>query len=85
MIKINSNTQEIEYNGLFFTFTALKKVVPEYVTPEYLSAFCIFKTFNRVTGNIDRKYSWESIFMDMYDHHTLVPMLDDIIQKEYLD
>jgi hypothetical protein len=85
MIKINVNQQELEYKSLFFPFNAVKKVVPEFVTQDYLSRFCIHKTFNSSTGKIDRKYSWESILMDMNEHGILASVLDHIIQKEYLD
>jgi hypothetical protein len=86
MIKVNSSAQEIEYKGLYFPFRAVKKkILVEGLTTEELAHYCVHKTFNTKTGQIDRKYAWESIFADMQSCGALAILLDSIIQEEYLD
>jgi hypothetical protein len=86
MIIINSNAQELEYKGLYFPFRAVKKkILTEGLTDKELAQYCVHKTFNTKTGEIDRKYAWESIFNDLLKCGALGLLLDQIIQEEYLD
>jgi hypothetical protein len=85
MIKIHTNQQELEYKGIYFPFKVIKKLIESIADPKDLKGYCIHKTFDKVTGNIIRKYAWETIFYDLNNSGALAPILDDIIQREYLD
>jgi len=85
MIRINTQDQDIEYKGLFFPFKAVRKIIQSQLSPEHLSDYCIHKTFNTRTGQIERKYAWESVFQMLMELGLLHMILDEIIQKEYLE
>lgn len=85
MLRINTNKQEVEYKGLFFPFNTLKKTLRNTFPEERFFRFCIHKTFNKHTGQIDRKYAWDSVFQDLHDNGLLTPVLDQIIYQENLN
>lgn len=83
MLRINTNKQEVEYNGIFFPFNYLKTALKNTFPEERFFRFCIHKTFNKHTGHIDRKYAWDSVFQDLHANGLLTPVLDQIIVEEY--
>ena len=84
MIRINTNQQEIEYKGIFFPFKKVKEVIRKVVPEELLRDHCVHKKFNRITGQIDRKYAFDAVFEDLAALGILQVLLDDIIEEEYL-
>jgi hypothetical protein len=84
MIKINTNKQVVEYRGIFFPFITIKKVLQQSIPQEQLLPFCIFKSFNTRTGEIERKYAWNSVLEHLAENGTLLPILENIIEKESL-
>jgi hypothetical protein len=83
-MRINTNKQEIEYRGIFFPFTHIKTILLNTMPEQTFSRHCIHKTFNKHTGQIERKYAWDSVFQDLHDQGKLSPVLDNIIQQEQL-
>lgn len=87
-MKINTNKQEIEYKDLFFPFNAVRRKLQTIFSPNALAQafgeFCIHKTFNNKTGEIDRKFAWDSIFQSLHEKGLLAQVLDAIIEEEYL-
>lgn len=82
MIKILQNQQEVQYQGNFIPFNKIKSAAIGLVSPEYLERFVILKKFNKVTGNVDRKYAWDSLMYEMRADGLLKQVLDAIIKKE---
>lgn len=85
MIRINTNQQEVEYKGILFPFKRVKDEVCRSVPEELLRDHCIHKKFNTTTGQIERKYAFDSVFEDLASLGILQVLLDDIIEKEYLN
>lgn len=83
MLKINTNKQEVEYKGLFFPFPSLKKILKNTFPEDHFLRFCVYRTFNSHTGQIDRKYAWDSVFQDLHNKGLLTPVLDNIIQEQF--
>lgn len=79
-VKLDFHEEEIDYDGLKITFRLLKKHI-ERVLPDYIKEFQIFKTFNSRTGNIDRKYAWDSIFYNLRDNGKLEKIIKSIINE----
>ena len=83
-MKINTNQQEVEYKGIFFTFHFLKKLLWMQIDESLLLPHCIHRTFNIITGKIERKYAWDAVLFDLTQKGLLQPILDSIIETEYL-
>lgn len=84
MVRINTNQQELEYQGIFFPFLKVKTVLLNTMLEETFIRHCIHRTFNPTTGKIQRKYAWDAIFQDLHNQGKLSPVLDGIIQSEEL-
>jgi hypothetical protein len=84
-IKLKTSEQEVRYKGLCFSYTALKKKILASTHVSQLTPYVIKKHFNKETGNIDCKYAWESIFLDMREDGRLATILEEIINEEYLE
>ena len=83
-IRVNTNKQEVEYKGLFFPFKAVKATLQNTMPEESFFKWCVHKTFNPITGHIDRKYAWDSIFQHFAEAGVLTNTLDTIIKNEKL-
>lgn len=49
----------------FLTKRQIRECIMQNVSSELLERYCIFKKFNRVTGEIDKKYAWHSIIDEL--------------------
>lgn len=78
-MKIVTNQQEIEYRGVHFTFQKVREAVVRSVPEEQIRHRCIHKKFNPATGEIERKYAWNSIFEDFAETGMLQRILDTLI------
>ena len=81
-IRIIPTQLEVKYRGLLIPFSKIKKIVGDFVSERYLNEFVIFKTFNSSTGEIDRKYAWDSIIYKLNEDGYLEPILDSILSNE---
>jgi hypothetical protein len=84
MVRINTNQQELEYQGIFFPFSLVKSVLLNTMPEETFLRHCIHRTFNPTTGKIQRKYVWDAVFQDLHTQGRLSPVLDEILKKEEL-
>jgi hypothetical protein len=78
---IRINLQEIQYNNIFFPIRIVKKYIIK-LYESRLKPYTIYKTFNKVTGNIDRKYAWDTIFHDFNSSNQLRDVLNRILNDE---
>lgn len=89
-IKISVVKQELKYKKLHFPFNAVKRVLLNsmqhelYATKAIFDKHCIHRKFNSTTGEIERKYAWDSLFEELKSSGALAAVLDDIIYDEYL-
>lgn len=78
MVKFLYRSDEALYKGVYVPLRLLKeKVKDEY--PGMVHDHQIYKTFNKNTGEIDRKYAWDSIFYKLTKNKKIYKILDKLI------
>lgn len=79
-MKFLYETGEVCYKGIYVPLRSLKKAALKEF-PRIVSEYQIHKRFNPVTGEIERKYAWDSVFHILDKSRDLRKILDKLIKE----
>ena len=78
-MKIDYQNRNVRFKGVNIQLEKVKEmVIKKY--PALVQEFQVHKSFNSKTGNIDRKYAWDSIFYHLKTKKLFIRGLERLIK-----
>jgi hypothetical protein len=82
-LNINYRTDEARHRGFAIPLRVVKRFILKYI-PDEVEGLQIYKTFNPKTGDIERKYAWDTVFHRIHKKVGIDTIYELILKEENL-
>jgi hypothetical protein len=83
-LKINWKEGEVRHKGFFIPLNQVKKWILGNGYRDVVLQNEVYRSFNKITGEIDRKFAWDTVFFHVHKDYGLKNVFDEILVNENL-
>jgi hypothetical protein len=79
-LNINWEDKTVKHRGFEISLGCVKGKLKE-IAPKLVDHYRFDKSFNKITGNIDSKVAWDSVFFDFHKGFGLKNLFDILLKE----